>query len=112
MGIHIIPYILGERKTEEGWGSKTMYFEKQEYNNFDSIRKIGDSDFVFSENIEWEFIFDNPDVKDYENSYRRPKDIDLAIEWIGKNIIDDRDRLVKLMNDMKENKNLWITISY
>jgi hypothetical protein len=109
MGIHIIPYIVGER-IEYDYGDKML--ETKEYRQFDSVRQVGDSDFVFQSDFEWKRLQDNPDKPDYERDYRRPKNIDTAIKWINKNIPTNSARLIQLMEDMKANPNLYITISY
>ncbi len=109
MGIHIIPYIVGER-VEYDYGDKML--EMEEYPQFDSVREIGDKDFVFQQDFKWEQLHDNPEKPDYERYYRRPKDIDTAIKWIEENIPSNSPRLVKLMEDMKTNPNLWIIVSY
>ena len=109
MGIHIIPYIVGKR-IEYDYGDKML--ETEEYHEFDSLREVGDKDFVFQQGFIWETLQDNPDKPDYERCYRRPKDIDAAIEWIKENIPSKSPRLVKLMEDMKQHPILWFVVSY
>ena len=112
MGINIIPYVIGDRVEEEYPGGIDMYFEKSEYEGFDSIRCVGDSDFVFSEEIEWVWLYDNPDEEKFEHSYRRPKNIDLTIEWVKNNNPKSYGRLIKLLEAMKQTPKLWIKVSY
>jgi hypothetical protein len=109
MGIHIIPYIVGKR-IELDYGDKII--EAEEYKNFDCLRQGGDSDFVFQEDFEWERLYEDPDKPDYEHHYRRPKDIDTAINWIKQNIPNGGERLIQLMEDMRKDLNLWIVVSY
>lgn len=109
MGIHIIPYIVGKR-IELDYGDKIIEAEK--YKNFDSLRQVGDSDFVFQEDFEWERLYEDPDKPDYERYYRRPKNIDTSINWIKQNIPNGGERLIQLMEDMRKNSNLWIVVSY
>lgn len=80
---------------------------------FDSIRCSGDTDFIYSEEIEWEYKYDDPEKPDYDSCYRRPKDIDATKNWVKKNIPEsNKARLTKLLDDMAQNQNLWISVSY
>ena len=113
MGIHIIAKILGKTIIEKGFGYDEKYIENERYIPFDSIRCFGDADFIHSEEIEWEFKYDDPEKPDYENCYRRPKDIEKTKRWIQKNIPEsNKDRLTSLLNDMEQNQNLWVNVSY
>jgi hypothetical protein len=112
MEIHIIPCVLGERKEEEDLGRIDKYIERKVYNEFDSVRQISDSDFIFSEEIEWLWIFDDPDDKNSEFGYKRPKDIDFAIDWVKRNNPKYNMRLVTLLEAMKKNSNIWLHVSY
>ena len=112
MGIHIIPCVLGERKKDEYTGGIDYYIENERYKDFDSVRCVGDKDFINTEEIEWEWMFDNPSDKDYEWGYRRPKDINFAINWIKENNPNNYVRMVTLLESMKKNDNIWIRVSH
>lgn len=113
MGIHIIAYTLGKTITEEGFGCGEKYIENERYNSFDSIRMAGDTDFIFESDFGWKYKYDDPDKPDFENSYRRPEDLNRAKDWIQKNIPEgNQNRLITLIDDMAQNQNLWISVSY
>lgn len=113
MGIHIIAKTLGKTITEKGFGYDEKYIENERYDFFDSIRCSGDTDFIYSEEIEWEYKYDDPEKPDYDSCYRRPKDIDATKNWVKKNIPEsNKARLTKLLDDMAQNQNLWISVSY
>jgi hypothetical protein len=105
MGINIMAYILGNTVKVEDMCGEYEYTESKSYKDFDSLRHVGDRDFINTDQIEWEWKFEGE-----ERSYRRPKDIDKAILFINDTI--HSDRLVALMNEMKRNSNLWIYVSY
>ena len=113
MGIHIIAKTLGKIITEKCFGYDEKHIENKRYVFFDSIRCSGDTDFIYSDEIEWEFKYDDPKKPDYEHSYRRPKNIDKTKKWIKKNIPKSNQvRLTKLLDDMSQNQKLWISVSY
>ncbi len=108
MGIHIIAKTLGKTITEKGFGYDEKHIENERYISFDSIRCSGDTDFIYSDEIEWEFKYDDPENPDYEHGYRRPKDIEKTKLWIQNNIPEsNKNRLTNLLNDMTQNQNLW-----
>lgn len=113
MGIHIIAKTVSKRVTEKGLGFEYKYIESKEWEGFDFIRRSGDKDLIFDSDIEWVYLYDDPEKPDYENSYRRPRSIDIAKNWVKENIVEkDQERLLDLFSAMEKNTKLWITISY
>lgn len=105
MGIHIISIIVKGR--EDG------YLDYDHFTDFDSIRMSGDSDFVFSEDFEWEYIYDNEKHPTHGDRYKRPKDLGSAKKWVTENVIQgNQKRLINLLKSMEGKNNLWIHVSY
>ena len=111
MGVNLFPYVLKER-IEDPYGK---YFDKERFEEFDSLRYAGDRDFICSD-IEWLEELDNPEGRslgEVGQNFSRPADIDEAIRWIENNISENRQkRLIDLMEEMKKNENLYIYPSF
>ena len=114
MGIHILPRLVGERIKEKDFMTQTTRLRSKTYKDFDDCRHAGDRDFIFNDGaIEWDYIYHDPNDEDFENSFRRPKDINKAKEWVRGNIPPSNiPRLLSLLEAMEINKNLYIQVSY
>lgn len=97
MGLNISAYILKDNNGN---------IETEDF-GFDSDKYSGDGEFVTTDLIEWEYVQYRPNYPDY--IYKRPKDLDIAIDWVKNNIYEgNQERLINLLEAMKENKNLYI----
>lgn len=79
---------------------------------WDSCRHSGDSDFVSNNVIK--HVYHERDARDDDYILWRPEDFGLAREWITTNIQPEgnRERLLKLMNDLEANADCWLFSSY
>lgn len=103
MGLNISAYILKD-KIKNSFGC-TRYITDDF--KFDSDKYSGDDDFVCNKTIEFEYVYD--DINIPEPCYQRPKDLAVAIDWVKNNIYEgNQERLINLLEAMKENKNLYI----
>lgn len=112
MGLHIIPKILKYKVSLDSYPPQT-YWETEKFESFDSIRCSGDTDFIYNSNLDWIYEHDDSNNIDYEHSFRRPKNIEVAIEWVKNNTPKSNiDRLLSLLNDLDKNGNIWLVISH
>ncbi|WP_196892975.1 hypothetical protein [Aureivirga marina] len=83
------------------------------FENFDSSKKSGDEDFIFSEAIFWDEVIHEEDLEEdeflLEVIYQRPEDILEAKEWIQKNIQKEHQkRLLDLMDYLEKDESLYL----
>lgn len=101
MGLRIIVYKYDSTDFQEDPWFPIDYVVEQEW--FDSIRYVGDRDFVLEN--EFEYI-------GHERLYQRPKNIDQCIEWLNSQNISNKNRLIDCLNKMKEDKDLVFKFSW
>lgn len=110
MGLHICAYILKERVTDE-WSGQS-YWEVETFENFDSIRRSGDKEFVTTGELEWIEKLDNPKgttLSDIGHNYIRPENLDLAKRWVMRNVYEgNQKRLLDLLEEMRKDNRLFI----
>jgi hypothetical protein len=110
MGLHIIPYILGEWE-DDGQGGK--YLKTEEFKGFDSVRHGGDREFARTQDFEWDTIVEDENDL-WSRYYCRPKDLDKAVDWVDKQDlpIGNKMRLKGLLYDMRMIPRLYLYFSY
>jgi len=112
MGVNIIPYYIGDKIEEDGFHRTITAYKATEHPEFDSMRHSGDREFVYSEDLDWITLIDDPkDPASY--IYQRPSDLTKATNWVKDNIDENnQSRLIDLFEEMRENVNLYIYVSY
>jgi hypothetical protein len=97
MGINIIVYRReNDRNIKVDW--------------FDTARFSGDRDFVWNDAIEWHSLPHEPLLDD--TILCRPKNIDLARNWVRQNIYKgNQPRLLELLDNMESDPDLWLYVS-
>lgn len=113
MGIHITLYkIVGVEEFTDYYPTQTYrYFKKEKPDWWDSLRCAGDTE--FNNNIDFDYRSEGDDPNNKDDFYKRPKNKSQAIDWVQKNTpASNRERLLKMLDEMLQDENLWLRISY
>lgn len=117
MGINISAWKINGVEEMQDHYPDCLYtwFKKEKISYWDSCRMSGDKDFWMTEDLEWETRYEG-DVEpkqSFDETYHRPKDLDKAIEWVKQNIyVGNQDRWIKVLTDMKTDKDIYLTCSW
>lgn len=106
MGVNVIAYKLGDIVKD---GDYDTYRVKSRH-DFDSARHSGDREFIMCQEFDWDEVGDGY----YIENYSRPKNPQEAKEWIKNNIEPEgnKERLLKLMDDMLEDETIYLMASF
>jgi hypothetical protein len=113
MGVNITAVRLLGKETEEDFtGRKREYWKREDCEWFDHLRYAGDKDFAWNSNLEWDERLDSDSDYSFSDGYVRPADLEIARKWVIEHIPEDNQpRLLNLLNRMKEDKNIYLSIS-
>lgn len=109
MGINIaITKLLSKELTETWSNTKEWYYNTQDQDWFDYTRHSDDRDFAV------QILLNKGEELDQDSGLIRPIDIDKAIEWVEGHIEfkGNKRRLTTALKKLKEDKDLYFTISW
>lgn len=107
MGINISAYYI--TGTSEKDQHDSAYRITKPHLTWDWLRYSGDTDFMNAEEIEWEYLHDDPNTEDWSYVYQRPKDLNVAIKWVEENI-GKESRFIPMLEEMKTDKTLYFHV--
>jgi hypothetical protein len=109
MGLNIYPCIISRRDNNR--------IQIKSFDDFETQRYSGDRKFVMTHDFEWDNEIDNLHGRPFGEIgevYSRPHNIEEAKIWVNKNIKPEgnKNRLLKLLDAMKENPKLFLYCSW
>lgn len=107
MGVNVSINKLTEKELEKTWPNKFKY-STQDQDWFNFTRHSGDREFAV------QYLLRYSDELDQDSGLLRPNNIDQGIEWVNSHIEfeGNKKRLIEALEKMREDKDLYFTISW